>query len=292
MKCCLPRDRLQARGFKGGWCSRVVRSTDLRAGLEQGAMMTPNTLERDAEVESGTIDYKLAESESELLGAFQLIYQEYLRAGLTRPSSRALRITPWHLLPTTEIFVAKVNTEVIATLTLVRDGELGMPLESIYMEEVAARRIMGLRMAEVSCLADRRDDPKRSMRVLTHLMGLMAQVAQCREVDELLIAVHPRHARFYARYIGFEMFGLQKSYSAVCDKPAIALELKLNELARNRPEVYQRYFVPPFPEASLKRRDVASKIHFLANCVSPIERSTLQPSAWDAREQWSVAGTP
>jgi hypothetical protein len=58
----------------------------------------------------------------------------------------------------------------------------------------------------------------------------MAQRARFRGVDDLLIAVHPRHAKFYERYLGFESIGPLRSYRAVCGQPAVAMAVNLSEL--------------------------------------------------------------
>ena len=46
-------------------------------------------------------------------------------------------VTPYHLLPTTEIFIAEYQGEVIFTMSLVIDGDLGVPMEHVYGDEIA-----------------------------------------------------------------------------------------------------------------------------------------------------------
>lgn len=209
--------------------------------------------ESDAESVLGAITFKVAESFEEVRAALALVHQSYLQAGLTRDNPYGLRLTPWHVLPTTEVFIAQSGDTVVGTVSLVRDGELGIPMESLYSEEVEVRRIMGLQIAEVSCLADRRNGLDQSFKTVSRLMSLILQAADRRGVERLLIAVHPRHARFYQRYIGFEVIGTQKTYGAVCDKPAVALELDLAHLKMKNPRAYQTFFGKPFPDSSLRR---------------------------------------
>ena len=102
------------------------------------------------------IELKVAATRSERQAAFELVYQSYLRAGLYAENPFGMRFTPYQLLPTTDIIIAKLRGEVVSTLSLVRDGELGLPMEEIYPEEVNARRNKSVGLAEVSCLADRR----------------------------------------------------------------------------------------------------------------------------------------
>jgi hypothetical protein len=81
----------------------------------------------------------------------------------------------------------------------------------------------------------------------------MSQYARHRGVDELLIAVHPRHAKFYERFIGFEIIGGKRLYESVCCKPAVALALDLNRLSVNHPRAYKRFFGSPFSEDAFRR---------------------------------------
>src|SRR4051812_10196410 len=104
---------------------------------------------------------KIAEQRWEWESAFRLVHGSYLRSGLAQPNASGMRVTPYHLLPTTEVFVSLLGQEAICSVTLVADGALGLPMESIYRAEVDARRSGGRKLAEVSCLADRRSNPRR-----------------------------------------------------------------------------------------------------------------------------------
>jgi len=213
--------------------------------------------------------FRIAHTRDDYCGAFRLVYQAYLQAGLSRPNPFGMRITPFQLLPTTEVLVAVHRGEVIATLSLVRDGQLGLPMESTYPDEVASLRARGLYLAEVSCLADRRHvrqsdgqpgpacpAPATAMR----LMSLMAQCAQARGVNQLLIAVHPRHARFYRRFTAFEPIGGVRTYQAVCNRPAVALALDIDRAPIEHPELYRRFFGLPFPPGALAPRPIPSEL--------------------------------
>jgi hypothetical protein len=202
-------------------------------------------------LESHTIEYKIASNRQERAEAFGLAYRAYRRAGLCPESYHELRITPYQLLPTTDIFVAELHGETICTISLVRDSRLGLPLEVIYHDEVAARRRQGLSLAEVSCLADRRKDPRRYFPVFLEICRWMVQTARFRGVDQLLVAVHPRHSRFYRRYMAFETIGDVRRYPSVCDHLAIALSLDFQRIDRERPPTYDRFFGKPIPHALL-----------------------------------------
>lgn len=204
------------------------------------------------------VNLKVAATRLEREMAFGLIYRAYERAGLCESNSLGQRHTPYQLLPTTDIFVAILRNEVISTLSLVRDGELGLPMEQIYADTVADRRAAGLRLAEVSCLADRRSGIERFFGLFCDLSRVMVQLA-CREgIDQLLIAVHPRHAAIYRRYMAFRQIGQRKDYELVCGNPAVPLCLDLNEIAKNRPKSWERFFGDPLPPSVLQTQPIAT----------------------------------
>jgi hypothetical protein len=196
----------------------------------------------------------IARSTMEREAAFRLIYNAYVRAGLGVPNTFGMRVTPYHLLPTTTIFVASLlgqDRDVFATVSLVGDGAFGLPLERVYPAEVHQRREQGLSLAEVSCLADRRSDFRRFFPVFCALNRVMIQFARAEAFDQVLVAVHPKHARFYTRYMGFEAIGGLTSYPSVCDRPAVALCYDFVQNDRDPFPYYDRFFSVPIPASEL-----------------------------------------
>jgi hypothetical protein len=168
-----------------------------------------------------------------------------------------MRITPYQLLISTDIVVAELRGEVISTLSFVRDGELGLPMECIYPEEVSERRRAGLRLAEVSCLADRRQGFSRFYALFWELARMTVQISASEGIDQLLIAVHPRHARMYCRAMGFARFGDNRQYPAVNDNPAVPLCLDFAVAQKRQPAIWRRYVEPPLPPEVLQSRPIS-----------------------------------
>jgi hypothetical protein len=189
---------------------------------------------------------KIASRQEEWTGAFRLVHDAYVDRGLIVANPYRMRVTPYHLLHSTEVLVALQQGRVICTVSLVGDGDLGLPMEVIYDREIALRRAQGLCLAEVSCLADRRQESESSRSALFRLMSFTAQLSRHRIIDELLITVHPRHAAFYVKFLGFQSIGEVREYPAVCDHPAVPLALDLNRLAVQHPRAYRRLFGTPF----------------------------------------------
>lgn len=207
---------------------------------------------RDAHPVNNPLTYCVARTETERRRAFQLVYNAYERAGLIEPNPEHLRLTPFHLLKTTTVFLAENDHSAICTVTLVGDGSMGLPMEAIYGKEVQQLRDDGKRLGEVSCLADRRSDFARAMPVFLQLTRVMAQFAKRQGMDGLLICVHPRHARFYKRYFGFEQIAGERSYPCVRNRPAVACWLEFAPLPERVPHLHRQYFGEPIPAAQLE----------------------------------------
>ena len=227
------------------------------------------------------LQFKIAASAAEREGAFRLVYANYLRQGLGAPNHFGMRVTPFHLLPTTTIFVAKLEDEVVATCTLVADGELGLPLDAMYAGDVDRQRSRGIPLAEVSCLADRRKSPSRFLGTFTTLTKLMAQYAQRQGIDELLAAVHPRHSRFYQRYLGFEPMAGLATCPHVQGQPAVGLRLSFSQSAIDNRAVYDMYFAEPLPESAFITDEMSAEERTLYSQVcqeSGLDLSAREPA--------------
>jgi hypothetical protein len=202
------------------------------------------------------IQLRVAATREERQATFELIYRSYLRAGLCSQMDCGMRITPYQLVPSTDVIIAELRGQVISTVSLVRDGELGLPMESIFADEVAARREAGIGLAEVSCLADRRQGTARFFGLFCELSRVMAQLARKTGVDELVVVVNPRHAPLYRRYMAFEQIGEERVYDAVQGLPAVPLSLNFARAKINKPKSWHEFFDEQLPEEVLQARPI------------------------------------
>jgi N-acyl amino acid synthase FeeM len=212
------------------------------------------------------VTYKVASSRSEREAAFALVHEAYTRVGLMEPNSFGMRVTPFHLLPTSDVFLATIGGEAVCTLSLIGDGELGIPMEAIYADEVNELRNQGVHFAEVSCLADKRSHQIRQLPVLTRLISLMLQYARYNRLDQVLLAVHPSHERYYNRFFGCRRFGELRSYPSVLGNPAVACTHEFARLDEQRYPMYDKVYGFLYSPIQLQRQPMlqAEREHFRA----------------------------
>ncbi|RIK74245.1 MAG: hypothetical protein DCC67_16880, partial [Planctomycetota bacterium] len=75
-------------------------------------------------------------------------------------------------------------------------------------------------------------------------------------IDQVLIAVHPRHARLYCSTMGFAQFGADRDYPAVNGRPAVALCLDLPGTKRSQRAAWEKFLGAPLGEEVVKRRPI------------------------------------
>lgn len=194
------------------------------------------------------IRVKLASERDEFEQAFRLVADRYRSRGYDTGETGAFRFTPYHALPGTVTFIAKDGDRVVATLSMVPDNAtLGLPMESIYGDEVARLRDEGRALAEVTCLAEEGLTAREFLQVFSTLIRVMFQYHVRHGGDSWVITVNPRHSAFYRRVLGFVQLGPCRAYSSVGNHPAEAYLLDVDLMREGVPEKYLEVFGEGLP---------------------------------------------
>jgi hypothetical protein len=182
------------------------------------------------EVACEDLNVRPAASREELEEAYQLVYTSYRQRGYLERDPSELRLSVFNAFPTTVTFVAVLRgEEIVATVSLVPDTSIGLPLDEIYHEEAQRLRDAGRRLAEVTMLADRRLEIRRSLPMLLLLMKRVFDYATLiLNANDLCITINPRHETYYERYLLFKHLGGLKTYPSVRSNPALAKRLNLD----------------------------------------------------------------
>jgi hypothetical protein len=190
---------------------RIKRSELLKARLDE--------IDRPAIKIAGEID--------EYKQVFSLVHDTYLRMGyLSTPKPHGMLFGIHTLLPETVIFVAKSYRTVISTLTEIFDTELfGLPMDELYRKELDGLRSKGRKIVELSVLVTPVDF--RWMNVFMYINKIMYLYSLDRGVNDLCIAVNPKHVRFYKHIMLFEDLGPERYYPRV-NAPAVALRVNMD----------------------------------------------------------------
>jgi hypothetical protein len=193
---------------------------------------------------------KIAETQAELEACYHILHDAYVESGFMQPDPSGMRVTKYHALPTTTTLCAKIDDRVVGTLSIVRDGVFGFPMQACFdLSEVRAK---GGQIAEISALAIDRDFRSSGRRILFPLMKFMFEYCtQHFDTRHLVIAVNPSHIEMYEALLMFQR--LQSStvdrYDFVNGAPAIGATLDLAAA----PAQYQQIYGHCLPRKNLFR---------------------------------------
>jgi hypothetical protein len=202
---------------------------------------------RIPQVDKTNIIYKIANSETELKGAFRLLHDAYVREGYMTPSSSGLRVTPYHLLPETVVVVAVLEGRVIGTLTLIPRTAFGLPLEKCFDLRIDSSE----RVVEISSLAVAPEFAGDRGQILFPLMKFNYILNRdYLETRFEVVGVNPKMVPLYEALLLFTALktGEPRPYAFVNQAPVVPMMFPLKD-AEN---LFARAYNDSPPEADLR----------------------------------------
>lgn len=199
--------------------------------------------------------FHVARNLPEVMDAWRLVYNVYVRNGYIPPNPFRVHTSPHAINRRTAVFYSLRGPFVESTITAMLDGRGGLPLDVVYKPELDALRRKNRQLSEHGLLAhdqqiagsqaadvidgqrtlSAREQTDRVRTCLIHLMCRTVFYSLAMNSTDIVIGVHPKHARFYIRAWGFRQAGPVRRYSTVNDRPVILLRMDLSEVLR-RPE--------------------------------------------------------
>lgn len=166
--------------------------------------------------------------------AYQLMYKLYrspeMDYAVEDPSQMWYSLFNFNV-HTNTIVVREVQTrKVVATLTVVIDSVLGLPLEENYPEKIREFRNKNRICAEIISLG-LDENVKHSNEILVELFKYSVLVSKAvYNASDFLIMIKPRHAVFYIRRLLFEAIGPEINCKKINYKPVMLYHLDLSNV--------------------------------------------------------------
>jgi hypothetical protein len=181
--------------------------------------------------------FKIATTQGEIEQGFRLLYESYLNDGMIDPNDSQLRITKFHVLPTSTMIVGLKGDEVVATVTHVLDSSFGLPCDKVA--DFSELRKPEVTIAEVSALAIKKGY-RRQNSLLFGLTRFLFDYSyhQC-GVNYWVICIRKRIQDYYRAVFFFKPFSKSDfNYSEVKGLESVILKNELKTL----PHLFENHY--------------------------------------------------
>ena len=212
------------------------------------------------------LELKIADTQDELEACFRILHDAYVAAGFMQPDPSGLRVTVYHALPTTTTLCAKWDGRVVGTISMIREGVFGFPLQSVF--NLAQVRARTGKIAEISALAIDPNFRKTGGSILFPLMKFMYEYCQAYfDTRHIVIAVNPNKIELYESLLFFERLQAHvvNNYDFANGAPAVGASLDLIQAA----ETFERVYGAKRPRKNLAQYFMRCR---LPNILAPSRR--------------------
>jgi hypothetical protein len=186
------------------------------------------------------LQIKIATTQEDYVEGCKIIYDCYIEKGYSTENPHAIRVTPYHLLPSTTMILALWNDQVIGTISLIRDNPLGLPLEAIFnLDSIRKEQKI---CCEISSLAIKKEFRGQGGEVFFPLVRYMWNYAlDYFGIDYFVIAVNPSMQELYETIFYFKPLLLNnvvESYDFANNNPAVGQYIDLKNSYQMLDEKY------------------------------------------------------
>jgi len=199
------------------------------------------------------IQFQIARLPDEFNDAARLIEEVYTRKGyISSVAGGQPRISEYIGKDGTKTILARHGSQLLGTISVVSGENSGLPMDSIYHDELSEFRSQDVRIAEVCQFAIDKERIKQmsavtqdkvyELDVSSGLLGLAVQYSIHKLFDYLCFAVNPKHRAFYES-LGCIQIGDEKQYASVNKAPALAYVLNMNDFETIKNSNKRRHFL-------------------------------------------------
>jgi hypothetical protein len=180
------------------------------------------------------ISYRIAETEKEVIQALNLLQKTYKEIDVVDDSKQTIRVNKYNILPSSTIFIAVRQGEVIGTVTQVLDTVIGLPIDG--HSDISRLRETGEKICEISGLAVKKE--WRNSNVFIPLVTFAKEYIKNKVgAKYTVIVVNKKASLFYKAVFLFEALeGVGRKYKNLNDYSAMSFYV-------DNLEVYDEYKV-------------------------------------------------
>ncbi len=144
----------------------------------------------------------LATEKKDLEQVYRLLHDVYVEMGFMETHASKMRLNVYNMLPHTSTVIAKINGEIVGTVSVIRENPLGLPLDESV--DTGFYRKPGWQIAEVTSLAVTREWRGQGQILFPLLKFVYEYAAKFLKVDVFQIATALDKEDFFRALLFFE----------------------------------------------------------------------------------------
>ena len=192
----------------------------------------PATRQRDV-ASRAHLTFEVAQTEAQVRSACRLLYNVYRRSAFIEPNLYRLHAAPEAVGSHATVILGRTGGETVSTISSVGDSELGLPLDSVYHDELNHLRGRGRRLVEIGLFADRREGNRRSSLAAMELIRYAYWFGRYIGATDYICGIPPRRVRMYRNAFGFQPVGPLKRYACLTDNPVQLMHVDAAHIRRH-----------------------------------------------------------
>jgi hypothetical protein len=210
------------------------------------------------------MNYKVASTLSEVLDAWCLVYNQYLKASLISPNRMSVFTFPEYISNNAAVILGKKMGYTVCTVSALLDSDRGLPLDNYYKKELNKLRKDGRKLIEIGLLADARGSS--NVQDIVEVMQCIARFGVFSDHHDFVIGVNPRRLNFFREVFGFQPLGDVKDYGKLQAAPVVLLFAHGKELETIAKKANEKIYFEP------SELNFANRYKFNPdNFISPLE---------------------
>jgi len=164
---------------------------------------------------------KVASKLSEIIEGWRLVYEQYLKWALIDANPFSVFTYPEYLSRNSAVILGKEGDKNVCSVSAVLDSKHGLPLDAYFHHELERMRKENKKLIEIGLLANQSE--KASPFYIIELLSSIARFGVYSDFHDYVIGVHPRRAKFFKHFFGFNQVGVPKKYYKLHDAEVILL---------------------------------------------------------------------
>lgn len=144
---------------------------------------------------------KIASEKEEFIRSYRIVYDVYSKMGVIPENSINMKLNVFNTLPGTKTLLIKEAEDILSTLTIIEDSELGLPCDAQFKKEIDVFRNQGLKILELGAYAANENSRKTNPLLAVELLKAAYAYADLNGIDIVLGGVNSKYKPLYKKIL-------------------------------------------------------------------------------------------